>query len=355
MLCHFNEALFCPGALPTRVCAPPYFVSTPNNSPRLFKAQDDIRPAAVRGCQFCKHPWNPAGQSNNSGQRGWEWHAFWVRLGRPTAAARRRHRMGGGAMMPSARGKHPAAALPPAFGDRCSHRARRPAGSGVVVARSVRGPGCAGPPRDRALLPWISLSAAPAARLGLPAPPPPPPAAASPWPPFALPRSKRCSQQITMVGSSSGPALPFHKLFTASAIAACTAEITTLPLGEMGGLQADARSGAASMLLVCALPSNCARLAIWTAARACFQRGAALGVSSAHAAAARVRGTSGPSRRPCMGCRHRQGQAAAAAQERDTQVPRAVGHMFDGGTRGGGLQAVGGPGARWEAAALVCC
>lgn len=37
-----------------------------------------------------------------------------------------------------------------------------------------------------------------------------------------------------MVGQSSGPALPFHKLFTASAIAACTAEITTLPLGAPG-------------------------------------------------------------------------------------------------------------------------
>lgn len=65
-------------------------------------------------------------------------------LGSPRATkskARRRRRMGGGAMMPSARGKHPAAALPSALGDRCSHRARRPARSGVVVARSVRGPG----------------------------------------------------------------------------------------------------------------------------------------------------------------------------------------------------------------------
>jgi hypothetical protein len=35
-----------------------------------------------------------------------------------------------------------------------------------------------------------------------------------------------------MVASSGGPVLPFHKTFAASAIAACTAEIFTLPLGE---------------------------------------------------------------------------------------------------------------------------
>lgn len=47
-----------------------------------------------------------------------------------------------------------------------------------------------------------------------------------------------------MVGQSSGPALPFHKLFTASAIAACTAEITTLPLGaRKGGARAVADEG----------------------------------------------------------------------------------------------------------------
>lgn len=39
-----------------------------------------------------------------------------------------------------------------------------------------------------------------------------------------------------MVGQSSGPALPFPKLFAASAVAACTAEIATLPLGGCDGL-----------------------------------------------------------------------------------------------------------------------
>ena len=34
---------------------------------------------------------------------------------------------------------------------------------------------------------------------------------------------------------STGPPLPFHKTFAASAIAACTAEIMTLPLGECVG------------------------------------------------------------------------------------------------------------------------
>ena len=34
-----------------------------------------------------------------------------------------------------------------------------------------------------------------------------------------------------MVAPSGGPVLPFHKTFAASAIAACTAEIMTLPLG----------------------------------------------------------------------------------------------------------------------------
>jgi hypothetical protein len=37
-----------------------------------------------------------------------------------------------------------------------------------------------------------------------------------------------------MVPSSGGPVLPFHKTFAASAIAACTAEIMTLPLGAPG-------------------------------------------------------------------------------------------------------------------------
>jgi hypothetical protein len=79
-----------------------------------------------------------------------------------------------------------------------------------------------------------------------------------------------------MVASSGGPQLPFHKTFVASAIAACTAEIATLPLGIMrehrgrrvvGGAVGDVRT--------------------------------------------LVR---------CPDCRHRQGEAAATAQERGTQV-----------------------------------
>ena len=38
-----------------------------------------------------------------------------------------------------------------------------------------------------------------------------------------------------MAPASTGPPLPFHKTFAASAIAACTAEIMTLPLGECMG------------------------------------------------------------------------------------------------------------------------
>lgn len=59
---------------------------------------------------------------------------------------------------------------------------------------------------------------------------PTPPKYASPLPPVGIAQQQRRGSK--MVASSGGPVLPFHKTFAASAIAACTAEIATLPLGE---------------------------------------------------------------------------------------------------------------------------
>ena len=119
-------------------------------------------------------------------------------------------------------------------------------GAGEALLHRCRGERLEGPPPRRRL--------PPASRFKLPPPPGGPPTH---------------SPRAAMVGQSSGPPLPFPKLFTASAIAACTAEILTLPLGAPAGagdgrqraghrVWSGVSTGAAALRQAAALRRTCA-------------------------------------------------------------------------------------------------
>lgn len=128
-------------------------------------------------------------------------------------------------------------------------------------------------------------------------------AGTSPQPPTAA------GAAAAMVGQSSGPALPFHKLFTASAIAACTAEITTLPLGaRKGGAGCRVCTCSAHPQAACHWPRRQQAAACWCCRRRSLRRRELISPPPPPPAA-------------CCPHRHGKGQAAAAAQERDAQVP----------------------------------